>query len=60
MNKVNVYRFWIADPNGLKTALAPRAATAEAVAKIERARLIEVTAEEVEEIRLDGDGFLIV
>jgi len=59
MNRVNVYRFWVSDPENTRVVLAPRAATAEAIARIERARPVKVTAEEVEEIRLDGDGFLI-
>jgi hypothetical protein len=60
MNKVNVYRFWVSDTDKTRSILAPRAATAEAIAKIERARPINATAEEVEEFRLDGDGFLNV
>jgi hypothetical protein len=60
MNRVSVYRFWVTDPEKTRSILAPRAGTAEAIARIERARLIKATAEEVEEIRLDGDGFLIV
>jgi len=59
MNRVNVYRFCVLDQENFKIALAPRAATAAAIAKIERARPLDMTAEEVEEIRLDGDGFLI-
>jgi hypothetical protein len=59
MNKVNVYRFCVSDPENLKIAISPRAATAAAIAKIERATPLDMTAEEVEEIRLDGDGFLI-
>ena len=58
MNRVNVYRFWVSDLENTKAVLGPRAATAAAIAKIERARPINATAEEVEEIRLDGDGFL--
>jgi hypothetical protein len=60
MNRVNVYRFWVSDPENKRAVLAPRAATAEAIAKIERARPVHVTVQEVEEIRLDGDGFLVV
>ena len=59
MNRVNVYRFCVSDPGSFKIALAPRAATAEAIARIERATPLDLSAEEVEEIRLDGDGFLI-
>ena len=59
MNRVNVYRFWVSDPENTKFILGPRAATADAIARIERAKPIKMTAEEVEEIRLDGDGFLI-
>jgi hypothetical protein len=58
MNRVNVYRFWVSDPENKKVVLAPRAATAAAIAKIERARPIDATGEEVEEIRLDENGFL--
>ena len=60
MNRVNVYRFWVSDADKTRSILAPRAATAEAIAKIERAKPIDATAEEVEEYRLDGDGFLNV
>lgn len=59
MQRVNVYRFWVSDAEKTRTVLMPRAATADAIAKIEHAKLINATAEEVEEIRLDGDGFLI-
>ena len=59
MNRVNVYRFWVSDPENTKYVLGPRAATAAAIARIERARAVDVTAEEVEEFRLDEDGFLI-
>ena len=59
MNRVKVYRFWVSDAENTKCVLAPLAATESAIAKIERARPITVTAEEVEEIRLDGDGFLV-
>jgi len=59
MNRVNVYRFWLTDPEHTEVVLAPRAATADAIAKIERARAIRATVEEVEEIRLDDDGFLV-
>jgi hypothetical protein len=60
MQRVNVYRFWVSDEEKTKSTLAPRAATADAIAKIERARPINATAEEVEAFRLDGDGFLIL
>jgi hypothetical protein len=60
MNRVNVYRFWVSDADQTRSILAPRAATADAIAKIERARPINATAEEVEEFRLDDDGFLNV
>ena len=56
---MNVYRYWVSDPEGTITVLAPRAATAAAIAQIERARPINATAEEVEDFRLDGDGFLV-
>lgn len=59
MNRVNVYRFWVTDPEITEVILAPRPATAAAIAKIERARPIRATVEEVEEIRLDRDGFLV-
>ncbi len=59
MNRVSVYRFWVSDPESKRAVLSPRAATAEAIARIDHARAVPVTAEEVEEIRLDGDGFLI-
>ncbi len=59
MNREKVYRFWIADYDNTAVILSPRAATAAAIAKIENARPIKMTAEEVEEIRLDGDGFLV-
>jgi hypothetical protein len=59
MNREKVYRFWIADYENTAVILSPRAATAAAIAKIENARPIHMTAEEVEEIRLDGDGFLV-
>lgn len=59
MNRVNVYRFWVSDSENTKSVLGPRSATAEAIARIERARPIKVTAEEVEEFRVDGDGFLV-
>jgi hypothetical protein len=60
MHRVNVYRFWVSDAEKTRSILMPRAATADAIAKIERAKPINATAEEVEEYRLDGDGFLIV
>jgi len=60
MQRVNVYRFWVSDAEKTRSILMPRAATADAIAKIERAKPISATAEEVEEYRLDGDGFLIV
>ena len=59
MNRVNVYRFCVSDPESYKIALAPRAATADAIARIERATPLDMTAEEVEEFRLDGDRFLV-
>jgi len=59
MQKVSVYRFWVSDAEKTRSVLMPRAATADAIAKIERAKPINATAEEVEAIRLDGDGFLI-
>jgi len=59
MNREKVYRFWVADYENTAILLSPRAATAAAIAKIENARPIEMTAEEVEEIRLDGDGYLV-
>jgi hypothetical protein len=59
MNIVNVYRYWVSDVNRTGQALAPYAATAAAIAKIERARAILATAEAVEEDRLDAEGFLI-
>ena len=59
MHRVNVYRFWVSDAEKTRSVLMPRAATADAIAKIERAKLINATAQEVEEIRLDGNGYLI-
>lgn len=59
MNTEKVYRYWIADYENTAVILSPRSATFEAIARIERARPIHMTAEEVEETRLDGDGFLI-
>lgn len=59
MNRVNVYRFWVSDPENTKSVLGPRSATAEAIARIERAKPIKVTAEEVEEYRVDQDGYLV-
>jgi hypothetical protein len=59
MNRVNVYRFWVSDAEKTRSILMPRAATADAIARIERAMPINATAQEVEEFRLDGDGFLI-
>ena len=59
MNTAKVYRFWIADYENTAVILSPRAATAAAIAKIENARPIPVTAQEVEEIQLDDDGFLV-
>ena len=59
MNREKVYRFFIADYDNTAVILSPRTATAAAIAKIENARPIQMTAEEVEEIRLDGDGFLV-
>ena len=59
MNKVNVYRFWVSDPENTKFVMGPRSATAEAIARIERAKPINVTAEEVEDVRVDEDGFLV-
>ena len=58
MKREKVYRFWIADYENTAVILSPRAATAAAIARIENARPIPVTAQEVEEIQLDGDGFL--
>ena len=59
MNREKVYRFFIADYENTAIILSPRTATAAAIAKIENARPIAMTAEEVEEVRLDGDGFLV-
>jgi hypothetical protein len=59
MNREKVYRFWIADYENTAVIVSPRAATAAAIAKIENARPIQMTAQEVEEIQLDGDGFLV-
>lgn len=59
MNTEKVYRFFIADFENTAVILSPRTAMAAAIAKIENARPIQMTAEEVEEIRLDGDGFLV-
>ena len=59
MNTAKVYRFWIADYDNTAVILSPRAATAAAIAKIENARPIQVTARDVEEIDLDDDGFLV-
>ena len=59
MNTEKVYRFFIADFENTAVILSPRTATAAAIARIENARPIQMTAEEVEEIRLDGDGFLV-
>ena len=59
MNTEKVYRFFIADYDNTAVILSPRAATAAAIAKIENARPIQMTAEEVEGIRLDSDGFLV-
>lgn len=58
MRKVKVYRFWVCDVEKTKCVLAPYAATESAIARIERARSIDVTAEEVEENRVDAAGFL--
>jgi hypothetical protein len=60
MQTEKVYRYFIADYENTAVILSPRAATAAAIAKIENARPIRMTAEEVEGIRLDGDGFLVV
>ena len=59
MNTEKVYRFFIADYEDTSVILSPRAATAAAIAKIANARPIQMTAQEVEEVRLDGDGFLV-
>lgn len=59
MNRINVYRFWVADVERSRQVLAPYAATEAAIARIERARAIPATVEEVEEIRIDAGGFLI-
>jgi hypothetical protein len=59
MNTEKVYRFFIADYENTAVILSPRAATAAAISRIENARPIQMTAEEVEQIRLDGDGFLV-
>ena len=59
MNTAKVYRFFIADYENTAVILSPRAATAAAISRIENARPIQMTAEEVEEIRLDGDGYLV-
>lgn len=59
MNRVHVYRFWITDPEHTEIIRSPHAATAAAIARIERARPISATVQEVEEIQLDGDGFLV-
>jgi hypothetical protein len=59
MRKVTVYRFWVSDLEHSKSVLAPLPATEIAIAKIEHARPIKATAEEVEEHRLDAGGFLI-
>ncbi len=59
MNRVQVYRFWVTDPEEIDIILAPYAATAAAIARIERARPISATVQEVEEIQIDGDGFLV-
>jgi hypothetical protein len=59
MNRVNVYRFWVSDSEKTKNILVPCAATASAISKIEGARAINVTVKEVEDYRVDSDGFLI-
>lgn len=59
MNRVNVYRFWVTDPEHTEIILAPHSATADAIARIERATPIRATVQEVEEIQLDGDGYLV-
>jgi len=59
MNTEKVYRFFIADYENTAVILSPRSATAAAISRIENARPIQMTAEEVEDIRLDGEGFLV-
>ena len=59
MNTEKVYRFFIADYEDTAVILSPRAATAAAIAKIENARPIQMTAQEVEGARLDADGYLV-
>jgi hypothetical protein len=59
MNKLNVYRFWVTDVERTRQVLAPSAATEAAIARIERARAIPATVEEVDESRVDTAGFLI-
>ena len=59
MDRVQVYRYWVTDPGHTEIIVAPHAATAAAIAKIERARPISATVQEVEEIQLDGDGYLV-
>ena len=57
--RATVYRFWVSNVENTKSVLAPLAATECAIAKIERARPIMATAEEVEEYLLDEGGFLL-
>ena len=59
MHTEKVYRFFVADYENTAVILSPRAATAAAISRIQNARPIQMTAEDVEEVRLDGDGFLV-
>lgn len=62
MDRVTVYRFKLneqqRDPNRNGKALAPRAATAETIAKIMGATLIAESAQVVDRHCLDNHGFL--
>ena len=59
MPTAKVYRYFIADYENTAVILSPRSATAAAISRIENAKPIQMTAEEVEQVRLDGDGFLV-
>ena len=62
MDRVTVYRFKLneaeTDPNRDAKALAPRAATAETIAKITGATLVAESARVVDRHCLDSHGFL--
>lgn len=55
---VKVYRFRACDPTTSEMKVAPRAATLDAIGRIETAKIIEGTEHEVPASALDGNDFV--